>query len=74
MEAWTVFLLRIRCMQPHTYTLCILAHLQVLWPGLQTTATQGSLKPPANYMALGDNRIDVFRFVFVAVFCMDDQE
>lgn len=33
----------------------------VLWPSLQASAVQGSLKPPPNTMALGDMRIDVFR-------------
>jgi hypothetical protein len=33
----------------------------VLWPNLQATAKQGSLKPPPNILALGDQRIDVFR-------------
>jgi len=39
-----------------------------LWPSLQSTAVQGSLKPPPNIMALGDNRIDVFRTSYNADF------
>lgn len=32
-----------------------------LWPSLQETAAQPSLKPPPNTLAFGDLRIDVFK-------------